>query len=293
MRLLPAKADLHEGAPEAALEHAAAAVAEDGSGVEEWIALVEAHFRKTEPMSTEAAEALGAFEGEIEGTEGSQAYFRALALAEILSGQTDAGLHTAESQGLDLSDPWRSAVVLAKDDAFLRHAVPLRPESVAPEVATEVARRLEGLGFPDSALVWLEPIGPKDDPERRRIAARAEFARGDAGQSLTLLEGLEEPEDEELRARGLVQLGRIAEARTAYQAAGLPEEALRLAAWEEAWPDLQGAEAPLWAKAVTDSSTEPPEDAGPLARGSALLEASAASRASIEALLAGVSQPGS
>ncbi len=289
--LMDAKASLHAGEPDAALEHAAEAVAEDGSDVGEWIALVEAHFRKVEPMTQDSVEALQAFEGLIEGPEDQQKYYRALALAELLSGQTDAGFRVAEAQGVPLSDLWHVAAFLAEDDAFLRQAVPFGPQTIAEEPTKEVAKRLVDLGFPDAALSWLEPTGPDDEPESRRIAAEAEFTRGDARRTLLLLAGLAEPKDEGLRAKAFVQLGQIAEARTAYEAAGLADEALRLAAWEKAWPDVAAAGAPLWSSAATDPSRVLPKDAGPLARGAAILEASTDSRASIEALLAGVSAP--
>lgn len=293
--LLDAAADLHGGEPEAALNHAATAIAEDGSSVEEWIALVEAHFRKIEPMTPEAAEVLRSFEGEIAPLEGQEAYFRALALAELLSGQTAAGFQTAEMRAVPPSDLWKVAVVLADDDAFLRQAIAASTHhvsaKVASEVATGVAQRLVGLGFPDAALVWLEPTAPEDPAEKFRVAAMAELARGDARQSLALLAGLNEPEDEALRARAMVQLGQIPAARMAYAAAGLPEEALRLAAWDGAWSELQAAEAPLWADAATAIGPDLPEAAGPLARGTAIVEASSSARASIEALLAGVAIP--
>lgn len=293
--LLDAEADLRGGKPEAAMDHAATAVAEDGSGVEEWIALVETHFRKIQPMTPDAAEVLRSFEGEIETSVGQTDFFRALALAELLSGRTEAGFRIADARALPTSDLWQVAVVLAEDDAFLRRAIPAASgnerSEVAAEISTDVARRLVKLGFPDAAMAWLEPTGPEDGLEKRRVAAMAELKRGDARQALALLAGLTDPEDEVVRAQALVQLGRISAAREAYVAAGQPDEALRLAAWEEAWPELKAADAPLWASAVATIDPKLPETAGPLARGAAIVEASASSRASIEALLSGVAAP--
>lgn len=289
--LLDAKVELHGGEDAAALELAAEAVAADGRSAEEWIALVEAHFRDVTPMPLESVEALRAFEGEMEASENPQDYFRALALAELLANQTEAGFRIAEERGLPGSDLWQVAAVLAEDDDFLAHAVASKPGSIAPDVAVKVAKRLVGLGFPDAAMDWLDPVGPHDGAEKRQIAAQAEFARGDASQALALLDGLTAPEDHALRARVLVRLGRVSEARDAYQAAGLPDEALRLAAWQGAWPDLQAAQTPLWAGAASDPTPDLPEDAGPLARSAAILEASANSRSSIAALLAGVAEP--
>ncbi|MBL9052096.1 MAG: hypothetical protein JNN02_00070 [Tabrizicola sp.] len=289
--LLNAKAELHEGEPEAAVDHATAALTEDGSKAEEWIAFVEAHFRKVEPVAPETVEALRAFEGEVEGTEQHAELIRAVALAELLSGQTASGFQTADEGGLPLSDFWRVATALAEDDAFLLEALAGQPSGIGPEVASEVGERLIDLGFPDAGLVWLGPTSPEDSPDRRRLAARAELARGDARRSLDLLSQLTEPEDQKLRASAFLQLGQIGSARQALAEAGLQEEALRIAAWEGAWPELQAAEAPLWAGAASEIGRDSAEELGPLARGAAILEASSASRASIEALLAGVAGP--
>lgn len=289
--LLDAKAELHAGEPESALSYAEAAIASDGGDVAAWIALVEAHFRNGEPLSPASAEALRAFEGEVDGTEKEADYFRALALAEILSGQAAAGFTIAEEKELPRSDLWQVAVNLAEDDTFLRHAVSTTPDLVAVEVANAVADRLVGLGFPDAAMAWLNPTGLGDTPERRRIAAKAELARRDARQSLVLLQGLSEPDDHALRAEALLQLGRIAEAREAYDSAGLAEASLRLAAWESSWTDLEAADLPLWTPALVELDQAPSDAAGPLARGAAIVDASAASRVSIKALLAGISSP--
>lgn len=294
MALMDAKADLHEGKPDAAMDHAETAVNADGSGTEEWIALVEAHFQKTEPMTPDAAQALRAFGGEIGSMENAPAFHRALTLAEALAGETDAAFATAKAHDVALADLWQVAVAIADDDAFLRHAVEdgaLPGAQVLPETSVRIADRLVTLGFADAALTWLEPTEPTDGPEKRRIAARAAFALGDARKVIALLDGLEETEDAAMRAKALVQLGQIAEARAAYQAAGLTDEALQLAAWEGAWTDLKAAEAPLWAGVVGEINAAPAPDDGPLARGTALLEATAASRAAIDALLAGVAPP--
>lgn len=291
--LLDASADLHADAAEAAIDHAETAVAMDGRTVDEWIALVEAHFRRTAPVSPDVVTALRAFEGEVGGTAEEAGFFRALALAELLSGQTEAGFEIAVNQDLPASDLWQVAAVLAEDDAFLGHAVVAQPPSVSPKVAEDVAERLLDLGFPDAALAWLQPLAADDGPRRRRIAARAELARKGARQALDLLDGLSEPEDMVLRAQAMVQLGQVAMAREAYLTAGMSDEALRLATWEGAWTEVAMAEVPLWSPVASDAEPRTVDAAGTLARGAAILEASETTRGSIEALLAGVTDPGS
>lgn len=289
--LLDAQANLHDDNGDAALDHAQTAVAEDGSGIAEWLTLVEAHFQKLQPMTAEQVVTLQSFEGELENLGLRHDLHRALALANILSGQAQAGFRIAETEGLPLSDPWKAAVALATDDDFLRLAVPNTSPDVTTEVETAIATRLANLGFPDAAVAWLGPITAADSPERRRLAARVELARGDARQVIALLDGLTNPEDEELRARALVQLGQIPAARDAYTAGGQTDQALRLATWEGDWADLTPEAAPLWADAVPAPAADPSGDLGPLARGEAILAATAASRLSVETLLAEIAAP--
>ena len=292
--LLDASADLHAGRTDAALERANEAVAEGGSGPDEMIALVEAHFQKTKPLPPDIATALQAFQAEVGEPERRAQLLRALALAQVLSGQTDAGFATAAQHGLALSDLLELAFQLADDDAFLRHAIlPEDAEAAGlkSDVELGVATRLLGLGFADAALYWLDPVAPNDSADRRRIAAEAELARGDARRAVALLLDLAEPKDEILRAKALVQLGALAEARTAYLAAGLPEEAQRLTTWEGDWQGLKAEDAPLWSAAAAVVTPNPLQDAGPLARGAALLEDAAAARLAVDALLKGLASP--
>ena len=292
--LLDASADLHAGRTDAALEHAEEAVAEGGSGPDEMIALVEAHFEKAKPLSPDIVTALQAFQAEVGEPESRAKLLRALALAQVLSGQTDAGFATAAQHGLAASDIFELAFQLADDDAFLRHAIlPEDAEAagVRSDVELGVATRLLGLGFADAALYWLDPVAPDESANRRRIAAEAELARGDARRAVALLLDLVEPKDEILRAKALVQLGALAEARTAYLAAGLPDEAQRLTTWEGDWQRLKAEDAPLWSAAAAVVTPNPLQDAGPLARGAALLEDAAAARLAVDALLKGLASP--
>jgi len=294
VELLDVSAELHAGRPDTALDHAKAAMDKGGSGLDEMIALVEVHFQRAKPLPVEIATSLQAFLKEA-GDPGTRAdLLRALALSQVLSGQTDAGFSTAEQHGVEVSHLFQVTFLLAGDDAFLRHAVrPGNSEAidVSPEVELDVAGRLLDLGFGDAALMWIDPVGPDDSADRRRVAAEAEFARGDARRAITLLVGLDEPEDESLRARALVQLGALGEARTAFLAAGLPDEAQRLTTWEGDWQKLRAEDAPLWSAAAAVLTPDLPQDVGPLARGAALLEDAATARVAMNALLSGLASP--
>ncbi len=292
--LLDAKAELQADRNDTARDFAQASVAEGSQSVDALLALVEAHFRDAEPLSPEIASALVAFQREAATGQKAPALQRALVLALALSDQTPAAFAFVEEAGLEVPDLWQVAHQRANDDDFLRHAV-LAPDQPPPpvkaEVALAVATRLVDLGFADAALAWLGPVGGNDPDPARRVAARAELLRGDARETLALLGALDAPEDQALRAKALVQLDRIEPARVAYEAAGLPDEAARLLPWEADWPRVQNEGTETWAVAAGVATMPPREETGPLARGTALVEESAAARAALDALLSTVPAP--
>ncbi|MGL4238157.1 hypothetical protein [Tabrizicola sp.] len=293
--LMNVSADLHNGDIDAAQAHAEEAVSLDGSGTPGLIALVEAHFRKLEPIDPGVAEALLAVQGETEGTAEGEAVNRALVLAFALSGQTDTAFRQEAAKGSVSADLWHIVQDRATDDDFLRHAVlppdEPRPETT-PETAFAVASRAFALGFPDAARRWIEPVGPAAPPDHRLLAARAAHERGDAQTAVQLLAGLTDPEANGVRAKALVRLGDLASAAEALSAAGNAEEAVRLGLWQGDWAKLDPAAPPGWLKAANYvSPTTAISDAGPLARGGAVIEDSLAAREAVEALLAAVPSP--
>lgn len=292
--LMDASAELRANRPEAARAHASVAIAEDARKVEGLVALVEAHFQKSDPLSPDIADSLRAFQREAGGNAAPIAQKRAFVLALALSGQTDEAFSTAATLDVETGDLWKVAQRLANDDAFLRHAVLSGNGSapkVRPEVRYSVSARLLDLGFVDAALVWLGRVEPNDASADRRLAARAELVRGDARRVLALLAGLSDPEDDILRATALVQLGALAPARQAYEAAGKSDESRRLLAWERDWAGLQAEGSATWSDAAAVALPVSPVDAGLLARGAALLDDSAAARAAVDALLSSVDSP--
>lgn len=292
--LLDARAELQANRNEAARGYARASIEEGGRTADGLLALVEAHFRDAEPLSPDVADALLALQREAASSEEAQALQRAVVLAFALSGQTTAAFAFAEDTGVASADLWQVAQERATDDDFLRHAV-LSPGDQAPparpEVALAVADRLVGLGFAEAALAWLGPVTETDPDQLRRVAARAELLRGDARRALALLASLTTPEDEVLRADALVQLGRLQPARQAYEAAGLPEQAARLMPWEADWSGLEDGGAGPWAAAAGIATVPIRDETGPLARGAALVEESAAARAALDTLLSSIPAP--
>jgi hypothetical protein len=159
-------------------------------------------------------------------------------------------------------------------------------------VALVLARRLRDLGFPEPALNWLGPVSLADTDERRLLAASVELALGDARQTLTLVSGLDGAEADLLRAEAQVRLGALAAAQSAMVAIGKPEEAARLAAWEADWSGLLATGDETWAAAAGLAAAPKVVEGGPLARGSAALESSAATREAISGLLSAIGGPG-
>lgn len=288
--LLDAKAELRGEHPETALPHAEAALSQGRSGPDALVALVEAHFQASEPLAPAVTEELMAFRAE---TGARPDLDRAVVLALALSGQIDQALALERPATVE-ADLWSVIARHARDDTLLRHAVlpegATRPD-VSDATGLAVATRLLALGFPDSARVWVGAIGPQDSADRKLVAAEAELARGDARQALSLLSGVSGPEADALRARARTQLGDLDGARQSLNAAGDTEAARRLAVWGRDWEDLEQGGSDAWARAAPYASAPVAADLGPLARGAALLEDSAAAREALAALLASVPPP--
>ncbi len=291
--LLDAKSELHEGDAEAAQTHAESAVALDGDDAESLVALVEAHFRKLEPMTPDTAEALLSLQRETGSSSLGPEVARSLVLALALSGQTEAAFAQDGATEV-LADLWQVVNARAPDDDFLMRAV-LPARSPTPDVASDVrqavANRLLLLGFPDAALTWLGPISAVDAQQMRLMAATAELGRGDAREALSLLSGLEGTDAIALRGQALLQLGDLPAARTAFADAGNVDGAVRTELWQGNWDSLDAAASDTWRLAADSAQPQAPDAEGLLGRGKKTTEASLLSRDAIEALLAGVPSP--
>jgi hypothetical protein len=296
LALLDAKATLQAGLPDQARTRAEAALTEGTPTAEAYLALVESHLAAAEPLAAEVAASILAFRRDA-AEDQLPPLDRAAVLALALSDQTAAAFAKARDSGVDTFDLWSVVAVRAGDDDLLRHAVLDAGQTAppaAPEAALRIADRLAGLGFAEAALAWLGPVSPQDAPERRLIAARAELGLGGAQAAIALLAGLEDAPAQTLRAQAFLQLGRLEPAEAALRAAGDPEEAARLLAWQADWAGVEQAGPDAWATAAARATLPPPDaagPAGPLGRGAALVEESAAAREALSALLATVPAP--
>ncbi|MFN3993347.1 MAG: hypothetical protein ACK4IU_10635 [Tabrizicola flagellatus] len=293
--LLDAASDLHLGNSDSAQRHAADAVALDGNNADGLVTLVEAHFRKLQPLEAEVAETLGSFRGEIGDTARGEQVKRAIVLSLALSDQFDAAFGY---QGLAedvIADLWRVAASRADDDTFLRHAV-LPADAVPPKVTQnlelDIAKRLLDLGFPDAALVWTGQVSVADPPQRRLVAAAALLRLGDARSVVQLLAGLDDPKGAAVRAQALLRLNDLPAAAAALSSAGKPDDAARVELWRGVAASADSPVPEAWRDpALTSMRLEPDATSGLLGRAASTMEASLASRTAIKALLDSVNPP--
>lgn len=296
--LLDAQLGLGEGRTgDAALSAQAALDGGGAVGMEAAPALVEANFRKMEPIGPELLTTVTSYLAEAVGTDKELVLRRAHVLALALAGQPAEALLALDQAPETEADLWQVIAARATDEQLLTVAV-LAPGTPRPQAADAtvlaMAGRLADLGFADAALVWLGAIAADADPEVRLLAARAELARGDARAARALVSDLKSPDALEIYAKALTRLGEISPAGEAWRSAGFADEALRLSIWERDWTAVSlGAVGP-WKDAallaVSAETATPPPD-GLLAQGAALVDASAEARKRITDLLGSVVDP--
>ncbi|MFZ1340825.1 MAG: hypothetical protein WAS26_17435 [Paracoccaceae bacterium] len=295
VEMMDARFHLAEGDDRTASRLAEGVLQGSGPGrIEAAVTLVEAAFRSDRHVDPGLPSMLEAFLVEARGTGQVPALRRARVLALAMTGDYRNAFAGIGDQPETFSDLWSLARADMPDDVFLEEAARFaqaRP-AMDPELVEEIAARLFGLGFPDLALSWLSPVGRDGPAETRLLAAQALVALRDAPAAMTLLEGLDGPEAEVLRARATVQLGDLQTAAEALVRAGDEAGGQRTVTWTRNW-SLVATEGPeTWREAadlVAGDRDEPPP--GPIARGTALVEESAEARARIEGLLGTLAPP--
>jgi hypothetical protein len=298
MALMDAKAGLAEGRAEEAAADAETALAGGGpAGIDALLALVEARFRKGEPVGPDLAEAVGAYLSEARGTEAEPALNRAMVLALALAGDLRSAIAALAMAPEAETDLWQVIAARATDADLLAHAIlgatTPRP-AVEDATALALGSRLAALGFADAALDWLGPVAADAAPEVRLLAAAAELARGDARRARDLSSGLEGPEAKAILADALTRLGAIDTAAEAWRSVGDDAQAARLKTWQRDWVAVSADAAEPWqaaARLAVPAPSAAADDRGLLAQGAALADDSAAARQAIADLLAGVPDP--
>lgn len=292
--LLEARFQLANGhAPEAG--EAAAEVLSQGGGAsaEAAITLVEASFRGAHQLAPDVPLVLQSLLNESQGTPLHSRLLHALILAEAMTADFTTAFALVEKSPQSLADLWVLAATETADDIFLVEAAKASAHhpTVPEQTARQVAVRLISLGFQDLSLQWIGPVGAASDQDSRLMAARARLGLRDAPTAITLLAGLTTAEAKKLRAEAVLQIGDAKAAAQALFAAGEVEAGQRALTWTQDWP-LISAEGPeIWRAAATLIGQGDPATAGPITRGTALVEDSAAARETIETLLLSQAEP--
>lgn len=284
--LMDAGYRLATGDAEGAAEGAQAVLeAGGGAGPEAVVTLVEAAFAGARTVPPDLPATVAAYLIEARGTAREAPLARAMVLAQAMAGRYADAFAALPHSPETAADLWTLAADGAPDDDFLRAAVGPPAGEAADATALAVASRLQALGFPQQALDWLDR-GPGLPEGARMVAARAHLALRDARAAILVLEGDGSPAAEDIRARALLQLGDALAAASAFDRADLTEaaEAARRAAAD--WPVLAELGAEPWKTAATHTlPAAAPAAAGPLAAAATLAEDSAATVASLAALL--------
>lgn len=312
--LAEARIELHDGRPDEAIARIET-VASDGGPMlpQALIDLVDARLAKGVPVDPETVAALSALVEELGDGPLGPPLRRAEGLALASGGDFASAFAISRNEQPGFDDElWPMLATTGPDSALLAQAV-LPPDAVPRTdmaTGTMIARRLIDLGFPDAGLAWLPPH--EGDEVRVLLAATAELARRDARAALRVLAGQTGAKAERLRAQAQVQLGDPVGASSAFAAAGDAAAAER-ALWQgQDWGAVAGSDAdpaltaaaalvlpgplqpaPAGALPPPEGTVPPPtvEPLSPLARSRALIEDSAAARATVAAMLAAMSGP--
>jgi hypothetical protein len=228
----------------------------------------------------------------------------ALALAYASQNRFREAFEQVDRYDLKAKKIWDVLGSRGSDDAVLTMAT-LETRDDRPDVAVEtrqkIARHLLDLGFPDKALLWLEPSSEQDETGLI-LAARAQLMLNNDLEVLNLLENLKTPDSDKLRARALAKL-QTGDAVDKLIQSGQENEAGIAARQKRDWPELmQFDKSGIWQEAaaltnalqgVTDKQASGQavkegsiDTKGPLARTRDTLKESEAARAVLNQLLA-------
>ncbi|MDH3263635.1 MAG: hypothetical protein OEM24_06530 [Paracoccaceae bacterium] len=253
LELLDARLALAEGDPGAPAAFEALVAADDGIAAEAYRTYLETELDAGR-VPHRGAETAAALAFEIAGTETGAALAGLGVRGMLASGDFEAArleILRLDDEGSPAGPQLWSAFADglaqgAQDGEFLRQAFAARDRLAAAglpgEVATALARRLTGLGFPEEALRYL-PSAARDEAA---LIARAEalIGSGAPAEAFGTLVPLNGPAAERLRARALLALGDARGAAERFAAAGDPASAERTAWIAGAWDLLATSEDP-------------------------------------------------
>jgi hypothetical protein len=291
--ILQARVDMAAGEMAKVATAMEAVLAEAGpSAAEALILLVEARVALAEPMAPEIPDVAAALLREYAGTDLEPDLQHAWLLSMGAAGDFD-GVFDAAPDAASMPDIWRLLAHIGTDEAVLTHGIlPVgAPVTAKREAAVLMAERLVGLGFAEPAAQWMGRLPDTAPDTERMLMARIDLARGDGRAVLASLAGRMAPEELVLKAQAEQSLGQPDLASVTWAAAGDPVASLQTAGWAQDWTQVAAGTEGAWQAAAKTVTELPTPVTGPLAQGRALVDESAAVRASLDVLLATVPQP--
>jgi hypothetical protein len=272
---------------------------------------IETALEADQEISFETAQLAGAYaqenRDEALGRELSQAYVVSLAASGAFdqSYQEFTRLKSQlqpETQHIAQSRILGFLAANADDMTFLEHVFTDHADqldNMNAQVINTVAKRLLALGFTDKARTFLiPPAAGEQGRTRALLRAEASLLDNRPRQAEVDLLGLTGVDVNQLRAKARSQVGEHMAAAQLFSAGNQPDMAKREAWLAEDWDMVLAANDPVLTDvAMLVKPDIPPDaaaplagDAGVLAQGRALIEASSSTRSTIESLL--LSQPG-
>lgn len=288
--LAEAKIELAKGDPAKAEAHLDAT--KDGAtetSAEAQITRVAARIAQGLPVDAGTVSALAALQSEMVDTPLAPDIAIALIHAKAASGDFAGAFESLGDYPAEAAVVWRILSSLGDDSTLLTYAVPPPAAPIAglgPETVSAIAGRILGLGLPDVALGWMQAGGPGSGADLAQI----HLARRDGRAALQALENITDATANPLRAQAHSLLGQHQEAAQELipvsDQASIPE-LIRAKDWQS----LADIPTSQWS-ALSQDVTAPPDQPkdgvdtfGPLARGLALADQSAQTRAKVEKLL--------
>jgi hypothetical protein len=292
--VMEAKIDIAAGDPAAAETHLDdATTGATTSSAKALMARVQARIDQNLPVDKETVTALTALQSEMAKSDIGPELATALVHAQAASGDFASAFAGLADLPAEAATVWKLLANLADDSSFLTYAAahPAEMAGIAQETILAIAQRLAMLGMADSALNWMQIGNQTQGP----LLARIHIARQDGRAALQALEGDLSAQAEDLRGQALGLLGDYPAAAEIFAPLSEPAQVQALARAQD-WQSLAELPQSEWsalAKNLLESETPTPEvdSFGPLARGLALAEKSAATRAEIEELLTAVAAP--
>jgi len=308
--MVDAQLILQEGGDDA--DHALAeVVAKDGThSADALLLLVDDQLSRGRAIDSATIQNARALAFERKGDPVAYLLLRAAALGYASVGEFDEAFTLMKDWPRDV-DPERRASTrdemigllarLPSDGMFLRnlfaHWKPVLASAKQVDLRFEVANRLLGLGFEDTATTILTQAKSPSDKDLL-LMGKAALASHDAAAALTHLAGIAGPEAARLRAQALALIGEHGAAQIAYANAndleGSLREAWRDGDWEfvrEHAADTERDFVETFVPKLSDRES-PPKPSGPLARAEALIDASEKERKVFQEMLGKFSIPG-